>query len=261
MKTKQTMKTTLCMIWLATGCALAQEAACNNTNLTVTDPQGRVLMTNATYTCAYMGRLFFGRGCSVEGFAADTINPGLLRRLGIDLKDVETKAREDVRKKEESNRAYQRCVQNQIARKALEDERAAQQAEAEAARRAEEEKSARELARKEMLRLEGLKLAGAVSPAVQSGGQAEIWQSSIAVPYPVFTPQGHAISWSRAHRPELFHGQTSFNAKFVPLNSGRTPYSHDSRARMHRNQAPPQAPRVNPPVKANCNHWAPVVRR
>jgi hypothetical protein len=183
MKTKLNMKTTLFMILFAAGCAQAQECADSDKNLTVTDINGRVLMTNASYTCMYQGRLFFGRGCHNQGFAAASINPIILARLGLDLKDVEAKGREDVKKKQAFDRAYQRYAQ-------IEDERIARRAEAEAARRAANEKAAREAAREEMLALSAMNEA-ARAAAVQWGEPSQAGGASVTVVYPEFDQRRH----------------------------------------------------------------------
>jgi hypothetical protein len=148
MKTTLNLKTTLYMILLVAGCAGAQERAESNADLTVTDINDRVLMTNASYACAYQGRLFFNRGCHVEGFAATNINPAILSRLGLNLEEIEAKGREDLRKKQASDRAYERYAQYSIAQKALENERAA--------RRAEADRAAREAAREEISKLNAM---------------------------------------------------------------------------------------------------------
>ena len=204
---------------------------------------------------------FLRAGLLRSGICRRHDRPSLLSRLGIDLKDVETKAREDVRKKQESDRAYQRYVENQIAWKAIEDERAIRRAEAEAAKRAEEETAAREIARKERLDLEALRLGKAASPAVQCSEPREICQSSVAVAYPVVIPHRHSIARPREHRLEVFSGRSDINGHIVPLQNGGVALNHDGRALISSNQTLPAAPRINPQVNASGNHWAPAIHR
>jgi hypothetical protein len=234
MKTKLNLKTALYVILLAAGCAQAQECSDSKSNLTVTDVNGQVLMTNASYTCAYQGRLFFGRGCQVEGFAAESINPALLSRRGLDLKDIEAKGRADVQKKEESDRAYQRYTQNSIARKAIEDERAARRAEAEAARRAEREQAARE----EMLALNSMNLATGAVPAAQWGQPGQVWGSSVAVAYPGYDERWGHSSYAHRHHPEDVRENEA--SKSAATDRGTIAASNNGRT------LPTQAPRANP---------------
>jgi hypothetical protein len=224
MKTQLNMKTALYVILFAARCAQAQECVDSNTNLTVTDINGRVLMTNAAYTCMNQGRLFFGRGCQVEGFAADIINPDILFRLGLDLKEVEAKGRDDVRKKQASDRAYQRYTQNNILGMAVEDEGAA--------RRAKNEQAAPAIAREEMNQ------ATVAVPTVQWSEPRQIWQSPVAVLHPVFDWR-----WNRSSPPQWHHpgniGEKGISRPVV-IHRGTVAAPNNS-------QTPPaQAPRANP---------------
>lgn len=232
MKTKLIMKTALYVILFAAGCAQAQECVDSNMNLTVTDINGQVLMTNAAYTCMYQGRLFFGRGCQVEGFAANIINPDILSRLGLDLKEVEAKGREDVRKQQASDRAYQRYAQ-------IEDERTARHAEAEANRRMEYENAVREAARKEMSYLMAMNLATGAVPAIQWGAPRQIWQSSVAV-----LPSGFDPRWNRPFRPQAY-----YPGNVCEPDTSRPAIIHRGTVAAPNNRHPllAQAPRANPP--------------
>ena len=117
------MKTALSIILLTAGCALAQTPAGHKQELTVTDRNGTVLMTNANYMCTHMGRVFFNRGCCVEGFDANRLAPALLSHLKIDLNETAVKAQEERQRKEESDRAYRRNLENYNAWKALQDQK------------------------------------------------------------------------------------------------------------------------------------------
>jgi hypothetical protein len=185
---KTNMKTALYVILFVAGCAQAQQSADSRTNLTVTDINGRVLMTNASYTCMYKGQLFFGRGCLVEGFAATNINPTILSSLGLDLNDIEAKGREDVKTQQVSAQAFQRYAE-------VENEKAARRAEAQATRRAENEKAALEAFREEMLVLSIRNLEMRAAPVIRVVEPRQIVQSSVTVLAPQFD------SWNRSSRP------------------------------------------------------------
>jgi hypothetical protein len=237
MKTRLNMKTALYVILFAAGCARAQECADSDKNLTVTDINGRVLMTNASYTCMYQGRLFFGQGCQVEGFAANNINPAILSRLGFELRDVEAKGLEDVQKKRASDRAYQRYAQE---RKAIEDERAA--------RRAENEKAARQAARDEMAAQAALNQAAREAYAAQWGAPPQVWGSSVAVLYPALDQRRHHSSQPQWHHLKSVGEKGASQWVVIHPETVAAPNNH--------HKLPAQAPRTNPKGNAGGNRKA-----